>query len=101
VGGAEAGLVTIERRLRRLLTAGTWLSTALLGVGLLVSLTRPHGSAAGPLLAAGLIMLMATPIARVVLCVVEFTRQRDWWFAFYTSVVLAILIGSVIAGWLG
>ena len=90
--------LTIERHLGRLLSVGTWLSTASLAIGLVFALVRPEHRAAHVLLTAGLLALFATPIARVALCVLEFARQRDWWFTLYTFIVLVLLIGSVIFG---
>ena len=51
--------------------------------------------AANRVLAAGLMLLMATPIVRVVASLVEYLRIRDWWFAATTVVVLAVLMGAV------
>ena len=44
----------------------------------------------------GLVILMATPVARVVVSVVEYALGRDWLFVTLTSGVLVILIGSLM-----
>jgi uncharacterized membrane protein len=46
----------------------------------------------------GLLLLIATPIARVVFCVVGFARQRDRLYVAISSVVLLILIYSLVKG---
>jgi len=43
----------------------------------------------------GLLLLIATPIARVALSVVEFARERDWLYVTTTLIVLAVLIFSL------
>jgi uncharacterized membrane protein len=46
----------------------------------------------------GLLLLVATPVARVVLCVVGFARQRDRLYVAVSSTVLMILIYSLVRG---
>jgi uncharacterized membrane protein len=43
----------------------------------------------------GLILLIATPVARVVLCVVGFARQRDMLYVAISTAVLIILASSL------
>jgi uncharacterized membrane protein len=43
----------------------------------------------------GLILLIATPVARVVLCVIGFSRQKSALYIVISSVVLAILVFSL------
>jgi uncharacterized membrane protein len=47
----------------------------------------------------GLLLLLATPIARVVLSAVAFAIVRDWRYTFVTLLVLAILSYSLIHGY--
>ncbi len=46
----------------------------------------------------GLLVLLATPIARVAASIVAFWHQRDWTFVAITSVVLALLLVSLTLG---
>jgi uncharacterized membrane protein len=46
----------------------------------------------------GLLVLIATPIARVVFSVIGFTRQRDWLYVGITVIVLALLTFSITGG---
>jgi uncharacterized membrane protein len=47
---------------------------------------------------AGLILLIATPVARVVFCVVGFARQRDLVYTAISVIVLAVLTYSLTVG---
>ncbi len=44
----------------------------------------------------GLLLLIATPIARVVFSVVGFIRQRDWMYVAVTAIVLTLLLYSLL-----
>jgi uncharacterized membrane protein len=46
----------------------------------------------------GLLLLIATPVARVLLSAVGFARQRDWIYVGLTLVVLAALVCSPFVG---
>ena len=87
---------TLERTLGHVLTAGTRISMALLGAGLLASFLHP-GPTASQLLRVGLWVLLLTPVARVLVSVVGFIAQRDWPFTLYTAIVLSLLVTSFIA----
>ena len=49
------------------------------------------GNLASTLLQAGLLVLMGTPMARVLLSCLEYVRQRDWFFAVSGLAVLVVL----------
>ncbi|WP_158785925.1 DUF1634 domain-containing protein [Granulicella sp. L46] len=46
----------------------------------------------------GLLLLIATPVARVVLCIIGFARQKDRLYVLVSSVVLLVLIYSLSKG---
>jgi uncharacterized membrane protein len=46
----------------------------------------------------GLLVLIATPVARVVFSVYAFLRQRDWTYVAVTLIVLGILCYSLFGG---
>jgi uncharacterized membrane protein len=56
-----------------------------------------HGSGAG-IIALGLLILIATPIARVAFAVVGFARERDTLYTVISLIVLAILTFSLVHG---
>jgi len=55
------------------------------------------GSGAG-IIALGLLVLIATPIARVIFAIVGFARERDMLYTVISFVVLAILVFSLVHG---
>jgi hypothetical protein len=91
VRATEDGITRLETRLGRLLVTCVAVSAAGLGLGLLIWLFAPSLALANALLKAGLFVLMATPILRVVVSVVEYIRMRDWFFVATTLAVLAVL----------
>lgn len=46
----------------------------------------------------GVLVLMLTPIIRVVLSIVDFARQRDWLYVVLTAIVLLVIIGNSLEG---
>jgi uncharacterized membrane protein len=46
----------------------------------------------------GLLLLIATPIGRVVFSVIGFVRQRDWLYVAITLLVLRLLLYSLMSG---
>ena len=51
-----------------------------------------------PIIALGLLVLIATPIARVIFAIVGFARERDGLYTAISVIVLAILLFSLIHG---
>lgn len=65
------------------------------GLRSLASLTPPQ-----VVISIGLLILIATPIARVVFSLIAFALERDRMFVTITAVVLAVLAYSIAAAWL-
>jgi uncharacterized membrane protein len=84
-------LSRLERVLGRLLVTGVVVSSTLLTLGLAVMLIAPDQPAASWMLNAGLIVLMGTPILRVVVSFAEYVRLEDWFFVVATLVVIGEL----------
>ena len=57
-----------------------------------------EGLAGRGLVQLGLLLLIATPIARVLFSIFGFARQRDWLYVGITLTVLALLAYSLLAG---
>jgi len=87
--------VTIGAALR----FGTSASTTLFAIGLLMMLIGVQAQLARGVLEAGLLILLATPVARVVISVIAYFRERDWLFVALTAIVLLALAGSVMAAY--
>jgi len=51
-----------------------------------------------PLIAAGLLLLIATPVIRVAVSILIFVYEKDWPFVLTTTFVLAMLILSFFLG---
>lgn len=86
----------IEGRLGRVLGVGIAVSSAALAAGLALSFALGTGHpVVRTLLDVGLIVLMATPVARVAASAVAFTWERDWLFAGLATTVFIVLMGSV------
>ena len=76
--------------MERALRIATWAAAALLGAGLIFWLA---GAAMAPwALHAGLWLLISTPLVRVVMALVDYTRERDWTFAVLALIVLGCLV---------
>ncbi len=90
----------LEVRIGEVLRFGTVASSTLFAVGLVMALAGYRSEFARLLLETGLIILIATPAARVVISVIEYIRERDWVFVVLTLVVLLALAASVVAAYL-
>jgi len=88
-------LARLEAHVGRLFVAGVSVSSAMLAAGLALFLFAPDQPAASQLLNAGLLVLMATPMLRVLVSVVEYVRMGDWFFASTTLAVIAELSVTV------
>jgi uncharacterized membrane protein len=87
----------LERLIGIVLRAGVMASSACLAAGLLLSLATGGGAVSVFLLNAGIIVLLATPVARVIVSIVQYVSERDWAFATLTIVVLLELVASAVA----
>ena len=86
----------LERVIGRVLRAGTIAATACFAAGLLLTLSGGAATASAVLLNVGVVVLLATPVARVVVSVVGYLNARDWLFVTLTAIVLAELVASVV-----
>jgi uncharacterized membrane protein len=87
----------LERVLARWLAVGTTLSTGLLAVGLAGWMVGGPSPLSAGCMHGGLLVLMATPVVRVLASVVEYARERDWAFVATTLAVLAVLTATLVA----
>jgi len=86
----------IEKLLGLVLRFGLAISAAALVTGLL--LIQFQGDAAGTrLLSIGVVVLIATPVTRVLMSSVVYAVRREWTFMLLTLIVLAELIASIVA----
>ena len=85
----------LEAAVGRVLRIGVTTSSVCLAVGLALSMVPQAEWPAHLLLNAGLIILMATPVGRVVISVAQYAVERDWVFVVLTTIVLLELAGGV------
>ena len=83
-------LVTLERLVEAVLVAGLLASTLLLACGLLMSLEAA--------LRLGILILMATPVARVFVLTIALLVRRDFVFAGLSLFVLGVLCVGILRG---
>jgi len=95
VNPGERDAEHLELIIGRVLRLGTATSSTCFAAGLSLMILGGGGALARVLLPAGLIILLATPAARVIVSVVEYVRERDWLFVALTLTVLLALAASV------
>lgn len=91
----------LEDKLARLLWEGTLGGCALIGAGLLLTLsvhTPMSARAAFALMNAGILLLILLPVVRVGLMLTAFLRERDLRFAAAAAAVLLIIALSLAVG---
>ena len=87
----------MERAIGLVLRAGVLASSACLALGLTIALVAGEQGAALVLLHTGVILLLITPVARVIVSIGQFASARDWTFMGLTIVVLVELMASAAA----
>jgi uncharacterized membrane protein len=80
--------------MEQVLRVATWTAAALLVAGL--GLWLGGAAQAAFVLHAGLWLLIATPIARVIMAIGSYAAERDWTFVLLTAVVLACLVFPIV-----
>ncbi|MER2176665.1 MAG: DUF1634 domain-containing protein [Stenotrophomonas maltophilia] len=84
-----------------LLWYGTWFATALIAVGVLLSIFEPlHSALVLPIsgydaVKAGIGVFILLPVARVALMLLIFLRERDYVYVAIAALVLAIIVAGV------
>ena len=87
----------LERIIGVVLRVGVMSSSLCLAAGLVSAVLGGH-TLADWLLQAGLIILMATPVARVMVSIADYAAERDWAFVALTAIVLIeVAMGAVAA----
>ena len=95
----RSGMQRLETTIGEVLRFGTITSSTMFAIGLVMTVVGYQPVVAQLLLATGLVILLATPPARVVVSVIEYVRERDWTFVLLTGIVLLALAGSVVAAY--
>ena len=84
----------LEHLIGRLLSAGVALCSAVLAIGLVLSFMRsPFADA---VIRAGLVVLIATPVARILASLIDAVRRRDKLLVWATAIVLGIMAATML-----
>jgi predicted permease len=78
------------------LRAWSTASIALLLVGMVLWFYAPHHTATSLVLDGGLVLLLATPVVKLVSVLADEIRAREWRFAGLGVAVLLLLAGSAM-----
>jgi uncharacterized membrane protein len=91
----------LDQLLAKVLLRGTWLGSSIIALGLALPMTGWSGASSArictEITTAGIALLIALPLLRVLLMLIGFIRERDVRFSAIAMLVLAIiLLGSVL-----
>jgi uncharacterized membrane protein len=92
----DRGVSALELTIGRVLRLGVGACSILLVAGLLLTLVDGADRVARIVLTTAIVILLATPAARVAISLAEYVRERDWLFVALTLIVLLTLAGSVV-----
>jgi uncharacterized membrane protein len=96
---SDESLDRLEHRLGVLLKAGVLSSAASLAIGLVAWFAAGPTTLSSGAMTIGLLILMATPILRVIVSLVAYIRMRDWFFVGTTVAVFVLLGITVLLAW--
>ena len=96
-GRPETGSLRLERAVGIVLRGGVVISSTCLAAGVLWSLAIGETGPARILLQIGIVVLLMTPVARVVVSIAQYISERDWRFTALTAIVLVELLASAVA----
>ena len=89
---ADDRLDRLETTLGTLLRTGIMSAASCLAAGLIAWMIAGDTRLANTILTIGLVVLMVTPLMRVVVSLVAYARMRDWFFVSTTLLVFAMLL---------
>jgi uncharacterized membrane protein len=87
----------LEQMIGVVLRAGVVASSTCLAAGLVLAVLYGERPIVQILLHTGIIVLLLTPVARVVVSIVQYASERDWTFTLLTAIVLVELLASAVA----
>jgi uncharacterized membrane protein len=87
--------LAIDRMLSHTLKLGAYTALALVLAGLILQHFAAWGS---KIVAAGLLVLLATPALRIIVACIQFLHERDFKYALVSFGVLAIVVLAYVLG---
>ena len=94
---SEPDLTLLERRIGRLLRGGVAASASVMAIGLI--LWSAGVPAADIVLRAGLLLLIAIPVTRIVASLLDALHRRDRLLSWSTGLVLFIMVSTILYSW--
>ena len=91
------GKVRRDRIIGSLLWCGTWIASTVIAIGIVVEAILPDARG-NELVKAGIVLFILLPVARVVLMLLMFLRERDFVYTAISATVLAIIAAGVVIG---
>lgn len=105
IGRPMSGHPMLERLLAKVLQYGTWMASAIVGLGLVMALLDSHavshsmGVLSGMrIVSIGIVLFILLPAIRVLLMLFVFWQERDYRFSAIAALVLVILILGFFIG---
>jgi uncharacterized membrane protein len=95
---SDQDLVRLEHQIGRLLSVGVILAAVAMCSGLVLHFLGIE-TVAVPTLEAGLVLLIAIPMGRILASFVDALRRDDRLLSISTGIVLAILLGTVVSSY--
>jgi uncharacterized membrane protein len=90
-----------EQMIAGLLCYGTWLASAVILLGMVLTLAHIQfvfGLGGSALVETGVVLFILLPVARVVLMLFIFLRERDYAFTMIAALVLTIIGAGFLLG---
>lgn len=97
-GEVHDRMEAVELGVARVLRVGVLIAAALIAAGLLIMATGILPDAGLRIVMAGLVVLVLTPILRVVGALWIFLRERDFIYAAFSVIVLLVLVAGMLLG---
>ena len=93
---SDKDFARLERQIGRLLSVGVVISAVAMASGLVLHFIGAQAAAVRTL-QAGLVLLIAVPLARILASFADALRRGDRLLSVSTGLVLAILIGTIVS----
>lgn len=91
---------SLEPAIGIVLRIGTGVASAALAVGIALSYLPRVSALSHWLLVAGVFLLLLTPVARVIVSLIDFILNRDWLFVALNAIVLFLLGSAFLAAFI-
>ena len=91
---------SLEPAIGIVLRFGTAIASAALAIGVTLSYLAEFRALSHALLVGGVFVLLFTPVARVIVSLLDFVLNRDWLFVVLNAIVLFLLGSAFLAAFM-